>query len=123
MSITGKQVADAMGHGSIVGNNQLAALLNTNFAPNLGTAVKVVGGIAALDGANPTPIATGLTTIVGFAVCLAVSVAPGVGTSLVTAVASGATLNAYGWKVTALGDATLIASAGTDAISWIAVGT
>lgn len=123
MSITGKQVADAMGGGSIVGNNQFAALLNANFVQTPGTALRVVGGVSALDGGNPTPIATGLTTIVGYAVGLAVSAAPGVGTSLVTAVASGATLNAYGWKVTGTGDATLIASAGTEAISWIAIGS
>lgn len=123
MSITGKQVADAMGGGSIVGNNQFAALLNANFAQTTGTALKVAGGVAALDGGNPTPIATGLATIVGYVVGLAGSAAPGVGTSVLTAAASGSTLNVYGWKVTGTGDATLIASTGTDAFSWIAVGT
>ncbi len=83
----------------------------------------IKAGVTALDGANPTPIVTGLTTVLGFALTLSKSTAPGVGTSQVTGVISSGTINMYGWKPTASGDCTLIASTGTEDVAWVAVGT
>lgn len=79
-------------------------------------------GESALDGSNPTPIVTGLTTIIAFVAMLKGSVAPGVGTTTLTSVISSGTANVYGWKPTATGDCTLVASTGTDSFYWIAVG-
>jgi hypothetical protein len=84
---------------------------------------KIARGETALDGTNPTPAATGLTTIVAAAVSLKGTAAPGVGTSVVTYGTSSGTLNLYGWMPTATGDCTLIASTGTETVGWVAVGT
>ncbi len=88
------------------------------------TSLRVTGGAAALDGSNPTPVVTGLTTILAFSVNLAVSAIGGSGlsTSVLTGVISSGTLNVYGWKPTGAGDTTLIATDGTDSFSWLAVG-
>jgi hypothetical protein len=84
---------------------------------------KVARGETALDGSNPTPVATGLTTVVAFAAVLKGTAAPGLGTSVLTASISGATVNVYAWKPTGATDPTLIASTGTESFYWIAVGT
>jgi hypothetical protein len=83
---------------------------------------KLARGETALDGSNPTPVVTGLTTVVGFACTLKGSVAPGVGTTVLTQVISSGTVNVYAWKPTATGDCTLIASTGTETFDWVAVG-
>jgi hypothetical protein len=82
-------------------------------------------GTASLDGSNPTPIATGLTTIVAAVVQLRGTGAPGDGTSVLTTDFSGAdgTLNVYAWKNTGGTDPTLVASTGADSFDWIAIGT
>jgi hypothetical protein len=82
------------------------------------------GGAAALDGANPTPIATGLSTIVSAGVTLRGTAAPGDNTSVLTCDYSGAdgTLNVYAWKNTGGTDPTLVASTGTETFDWWAVG-
>lgn len=84
---------------------------------------KVARGETALDGGNPTAVATGLATVVSFTATLKGTAAPGVGTSILTADISGATVNVYAWKVTGAGDTTLIASTGTESFYWTAVGT
>jgi hypothetical protein len=84
---------------------------------------KVARGETALDGGNPTPIATGLATVVSFTATIKGTAAPGVGTSVVTADISGATVNVYAWKPTSNADPTLIASTGTESIYWTAIGT
>jgi predicted RecA/RadA family phage recombinase len=84
---------------------------------------KIVAGEAALDGSNPTPIATGLTTIVSVDLTLKKNTAPGLGTSILTYDTTGGTLNVYGWKPTAAGDCTLIASTGTETFSYVVRGS
>lgn len=84
---------------------------------------KIARGEGTLDGSNPTPIATGLTTIVAFVATLKGTAAPGVGTSTLTADISGVTGNVYAWKPTSSANPTLIASTGTENFYWIAVGT
>jgi hypothetical protein len=87
---------------------------------------KLARGVTALDGSNPTPVVTGLTTVVAAMVSLEGTAAPGVGTSVLTVAstnyATGA-LAVYAWKVTATNDATLIASTGTENFEWVAIGT
>lgn len=83
---------------------------------------KVARGVTALDGSNPTPVVTGLTTIVSFVASLVGSVAPGLGTADLTVTISAGTASVYAWKPTAAGDATLIASTGTESFQWVAVG-
>lgn len=84
---------------------------------------KVARGETALDGSNPTPVATGLTSVIAFVATLKGTAAPGVSTSVLTADISGATANVYAWKVTSSGNPTLIASTGTESFYWVAVGT
>lgn len=83
------------------------------------------GGAAALDGSNPTPIATGLNTIVAAVVQLRGTAAPGDNTSVLTTDFTGSdgTLNVYAWKNTSGSDPTLVASTGTETFDWIAIGT
>jgi ABC-type Co2+ transport system permease subunit len=83
------------------------------------------GYAAALDGSNPTPIATGLTTITAACVTLRGTAAPGDNTSVLTVDYTGSdgTLNVYAWKNTGGTDPTLVASTGTETFDWIAVGT
>lgn len=83
------------------------------------------GGAAALDGSNPTPITTGLSTIVAACVQLRGTAAPGDNTSVLTTDFSGSdgTLNVYAWKNTSGSDPTLVASTGTETFDWFAIGT
>ena len=94
-------------------------------------AVGVAGGYkiarsaapVSLDGTNPTSFAHGLTTCLAVFVQLVGSGAPGVGTSVLTAVINAANIDVYAWKVTSNADPTLIASTGTETFNWFAVGT
>lgn len=89
----------------------------------IGNGYKLARGSVALDGTNPTPVATGLTSIVGAVAQLRGATTPGVGTSVLTTGVSGSTLNIYAWKITATDNATLAASTGTETVDWIAIGT
>jgi hypothetical protein len=84
---------------------------------------KVARGETALDGSNPTPVTTGLTTITGCALSIKSTAAPGVSTSVITYGSSSGTMNMYGWKPTSNADPTMIASAGTDTVGWVCLGT
>jgi len=84
---------------------------------------RVVGGTGTLDGSNPTPVTTGLTTAVAGVACYTGSTAPGLDPAILTTAVSSGTLNIYAWKPTAADNATQIAS--TDnarTFSWIAIG-
>lgn len=93
------------------------------YAKGVAAGYKIARGATTLDGTNPTPVATGLATVVACNVSLATSVAPGVSTMLVTGVITTATLNVYGWKPTDATNNTLVASSGTDEVQWHCVGT
>lgn len=121
VAMSGDATIDNTGAVSIadgVTNNALVAGVAAGYA--------VARGSTALDGSNPTPVTTGLSTVVSATVTLRGSSAPGVGTSVLTQAntnwGTGA-LSVYAWKVTGAGDATLIASTGTETFDWIAVGT
>jgi hypothetical protein len=99
----------------------------TNFPGGLSSAgiaiPKIVAGEVALDGTNPTAVATGLTTITSVSLTLKTASAPGVSTECVTYDVSGGTLNIYGWKATSLSNPTLIASTGTDTVGYLVTGS
>lgn len=84
----------------------------------------VARGETALDGSNPTPVATGLTTVIAFMATLKGTAAPADSTSVLSANIAGAAGNVdvYGWKNTAGTDPTLVASTGTESFYWIAIG-
>lgn len=88
-------------------------------------AYRVARGEVTLDGSNPTPITTGLNTIVSATVTLKQATAPGddpVGAS-VDYTGSDGTLNLYAWKTDGT-DPTLVASTNNSAVfCWVAVGT
>ena len=86
---------------------------------------RVASGEIALDGTNPTTVATGLSTIVAGIAVLKGTAAPGVGTSVLTVNFAGTdgNLDIYAWKPTSNANPTLIASTGTETVEWIAFGT
>lgn len=86
--------------------------------------IKFAAGSTALDGSNPTPVTTGLTTVSYFVPVLQGTSAPGDSTSVLTVGAkSGGSVDVYAWKNTGGTDPTLVASTGTESFDWIAVGT
>lgn len=112
----------ASGNDSIVEMLILPAAGRASIQGVAGVGGKIAGGATALDGSNPTAIATGLGTITSFVGMLQGSSAPGVGTSILTVTISSGTASVYAWKVTGAGDTTLIASTGTETVQWIAFG-
>jgi hypothetical protein len=88
-------------------------------------AYRVARGEVTLDGSNPTPITTGLNTIVAATVTLKKTTSPGddpVGAT-VDYTGSDGTLNLYAWKTDGT-DPTLVASTNNSAVfCWVAVGT
>jgi hypothetical protein len=105
----------------VAGTDRTAALATAPAA--VASGYMIARGETALDGSNPTPVVTGLTTITGFSATLKGSAAPGVGTTTLTYTASGGTVSVYAWKPTSNADPTLIASTGTETFGWVAVGT
>ena len=104
----------------------LASVTSAAGVVGVAAGYKIARGETALDGSNPTPVATGLTTVVSFTATLKGTAAPGDSTSVLTADISGPTVNVYAWKHTtggAAGNPTLIASTGTETFYWTAVGT
>lgn len=84
---------------------------------------KIVGGEVTLDGGNPTPVVTGLTTILAAMVIQKSTAAPGDDPSAFTIDYSAGTLNIYAWKNTGGTDPTLVASTNNAAVvTWIAIG-
>jgi hypothetical protein len=84
-----------------------------------GVSMKMARGEIALDGANPTPISTGLSTIASASATLKRTTALSSGTAFVTVDFTGSdgTLNLYGWVLAGS------ASSGTESVEWIAWGT
>lgn len=83
---------------------------------------EVITGSTTLDGSNPTAVSTGFANIDHVSLQLMGSTAPGVSTSVLTFEVSGSTVNIYAWKPTGSGNATLIASDGTEDVSYTIVG-
>lgn len=83
---------------------------------------KMACGEGVLDGTNPTPVTTGLTTTIAAIAQLKGSAAPGDNTSVLTVVVGTADFDVYAWKNTSGSDPTLVASTGTESFYWIAFG-
>jgi len=82
----------------------------------------VASGTVTLDGSNPTPVTTGLTTVTTAVAVIKQSTTPGDDPVCVTVDYTGGTLNIYAWKNNGT-DPTLVASTNSTAtIDWIAVG-
>lgn len=119
----------------LTGKRKFNALVDRVTALEPGGAQKGIIGVAAgykmargssvLGGANPTTIATGLTTVVAFMAILRATAAPGLNTSVLTwnPNATPGSADVYGWKPTDATHPALIASTGVDAFDWIAIGT
>lgn len=102
----------------------MAATNFPNGITSAGTTVpRLIIGEVALDGSNPTPVATGLTTITSVALTLKSTSAPGDSTAVLSYGVSGGTLNIYGWMNTSGTDPTLVASTGTETVGYIVAGT
>lgn len=107
---------------------QLGAITLTGAQVNtavLGVAAgyKVARAETALDGSNPTSVASGLTTIIACTVTLKGTAAPGLGTSVLTGNINSTNFDVYAWKPTGAGDTTLIASTGPESFYTVCVGT
>lgn len=100
-----------------------AQIMTTPFLPpttTIGVAAgyRIARGTIALDAANPTTVATGLTTVVSCTSDLVRNTALSAGTAFVThAVAVGANVDFYAWLLTGA------ASTGTESFEWVCVGT
>lgn len=122
VSCSGANCDNVLTIGGTASASSAATLTGFVSAPSNAT-YKIARGSSALDGANPTPMSPGLTTLVACVVSLNGTAAPGVGTSIVTSNVATTTLNVYAWKVTTSADTTLIASTGTETVNWVCVGT
>ncbi len=106
-------------------------VINTSAGGSVANAVagfasgyKLARGEVTLDGGNPTPIATGLASVVACTVTLKATSTPGDDpTSFSVDYGASGTVNLYAYKTDG-SDPTLIASTNSAAVvSWIAVGT
>ena len=101
-------------------NVQTGGSIKYNGVANTGV---IKSGTVTLDGSNPTPVTTGLTTVLNGSACLKSSTAPGDDPTYFTVDYSSGTLNIYAWKNTGGTDPTLVASTNNSAtVDWIAVG-
>lgn len=81
-------------------------------------------GSVTLDGTNPTSVTfPQFDVLEGAVLGLAGDSSPALGTSILTYALSGNTLSIYAWQVTASGDATLVASEGTETVSYVVWGS
>lgn len=100
--------------------NATTALQQNGVAAALAVAsgYKIARGSIALDGSNPTTVATGLTTVISCTSDLRRTTALGTGTAFLTHdTPSGANVDFYGWILAGT------ASTGTETFEWICVGT
>lgn len=106
----------------IAGTDKTAALAAAVSGAAAG--YMIARGETALDGSNPTTVATGLTTVVAFVATIKKATSPGTTLSTLTAnIGSGGAVDVYAWKPTSASDTTLVASTATDSFYWVAVGT
>lgn len=122
-TVIGGEIDIVTGGTIKVNGVDVTSAVATGGVAGVAAGYKAARGETALDGSNPTPVVTGLTTVTGFSATLKGSAAPGVGTSVLTYTASGGTVSVYAWKPTSNSDPTLIASTGTETFGWVAFGT
>ena len=98
---------------------------DVTFGKGMSGDIRLIFGTVTLDGSNPTPIslANYLSAIDAAVVSVDGSVAPGVDPTTATSVISGTTVDVYAWKITGVGDATLVASTNNARlVNWFAIG-
>ncbi len=83
---------------------------------------EIMTGTVDLDGTNPTPVTTKFATISHVHVALTGDTAPGVSTTTFSWEADGNVVNIYAWKPTGSGNATMVASDGTETVSYVIFG-
>ena len=94
------------------------------LAPNARmTETKLVAGEVALDAANPTVLQTGLRAVASVTLTVKANATPGLNTSILTYEVVGGLVNVFAWKPTSATNPTLIASTGTETISYVIVGS
>lgn len=101
----------------------MAVTIKGNSGRSLGRNLILVFGTVDLDGSNPTPVNLDAhcdSVLVG-GVSLQATAAPGDATHAVTCNPSGATLNVYAWMPISGADPTLVASTGTEVVSFWAL--
>lgn len=87
-----------------------------------GSGLQIRAGVATLDGTNPTPVTTGLDSIVAAFCTLAAAATPGDDPTSFSYAASGGTLSIYAYKTNG-SDPTLVDSTNNAAtVAWLAVG-
>lgn len=119
---------EAIGHvtkNHASGTTRVQCRLISRIHPNSVPALRFDAGEVTLDGSNPTPVTTRLTTVLGGVATIKSTSALGDDPSQITVgfTGSDATLNIYAWKNTGGTDPTLIASTdNTFVIEWVAWG-
>lgn len=111
---------------TIAGTLKVGGVESTQSISGLGTGYKLARGAArvALDGSNPTTVASGLTSILAPFVQLSSSTdVPGANIATLTAIVSGTNINVYAWKHSSTDATTLIASTDTSSFYWMCIGT
>jgi len=104
--------------GTVTVEDGLASSAAMPYAAGVAEGYKVARGATALDGSNPTTVATGLTTVVAFTATLVRNSALSSGTAFIThGTPSAGNVDVYGWVLAGT------ASTGTETFSWVAVGT
>lgn len=97
--------------------------MNITLAPEgKASTGKLYAGEVALDGSNPTPVTLPFSNVDSVALTLKGGTAPGDNTSILTYAVVGNVLNIYAWKNTGGTDPTLVASTGTETVSFQVVG-
>ena len=111
-----------------IGTYPISGVVLSSSIAGIGQLYKVARGEVTLDGSNPTPIITGLATVVACTVTMKSAASPSSDpTNFTVDYAGGVTagnVNLYAWKPTGAALVDLVASTNSAAvISWIAVGT
>jgi hypothetical protein len=127
---TGSELVLETGAKLFVGGSDLTATAGgvANAVGGVADSYKLARGEVTLDGSNPTPITTGLATVVAAVACFKTAVALGDDPNALTvdyggSVAAGE-LDIHAWKNSSGTDPTQVASTNSAmVVSWIAIGT
>lgn len=118
-----KDLAPGTAGQALITNGSGSAPSWGNVALATGTGTRIAGVTVVLDGSNPTPAVTGLTTIDACALTNVRSATPGDEVTTLTYVATGGTANVYAWTTSGT-DPTLLGSGdANDVIAVLCTGT
>ncbi len=127
---TGSELVLETGAKLYIGGSDLTSTAGgvANAIAGVGASYKIARGEVTLDGSNPTPITTGLTTVVAAVASFKTAVALGDDPNALSvdyggSVAAGE-LDIHAWKNISGTDPTQVASTNSSmVVSWIAIGT